>query len=213
MQYCKKRPGNAASPALDEVLARLEEKFKEAVGERLEAPSRLAELLALPPSQRELAARTRAAFRTPAVVELLIAPAAPSSSTSSFDLARLAVAVADRLDSARYSPSLVFDLRARAWARLAEARRLTGDLRGAAQALDTAERLLEDGSADPLEEAHLLEARAAVVGDRGDVETAAVLLEMAAEIYESVADGDHAARARAAAAEAEAAPARAKAAG
>ncbi len=109
------------------------------------------------------------------------------------------MAVADRLDAARYGCSLVHDLRARAWAQLAEARRLDGDLAGAAEALDFAEQLSEEGSADPLEEAHLLERRAALLADLGDAEGAAVLLSRAAEIYESVADAPRSARARLAA--------------
>jgi hypothetical protein len=207
MSYCneRKRPDDTVSPAIDEILARLGERFNEALGERLEAPARVAELLALPSGQRELAARTREALRTPAVAELLIAPAASPSPQASLDLARLAVAVTERLDPSRYIPSLVCDLRAQAWARLGEARLLAGDLRGAEEALDKAEQLLEDGSADPLEEAHLLEARAAVAGAFGEAGAAAELLEMAAELYESVAEDERAARARAAAAAIEAA--------
>ncbi|HEX9668111.1 MAG TPA: hypothetical protein VGC93_01385, partial [Thermoanaerobaculia bacterium] len=106
------------------------------------------------------------------------------------------MAVADRLEPARYGPSLVHDLRARAWAQLAEARRLDGDLAGAAEALVVAELLSEEGSADPLEEGHLLERRAALLADQGDAEAAAALLSLAAEIYESVADAPRSARAR-----------------
>jgi len=170
--------------------------------------------MALPPGQRELAARTRTSFHTPAVIELLVGHIGqPSPPGSPLEMARLAVAVADRLDAERYSSSLVCDLRARAWARLGDARRLTGDLRGAEQALDAAERLADDGSSDPLEEAHLLEVRAAILGDCGDTEAAFELFEMAAEIYESVADGERAARARGSAAELEATPARSEAVG
>jgi hypothetical protein len=109
------------------------------------------------------------------------------------------VVVADRLAPARYSASLVNDLRARAWAQLAEARRLDRDLAGAAKALDVAEELGEAGSADPLLEAHLLERRAALRADQGDAAAAAALFERAAKLYVTVGDAPRAARARLAA--------------
>ena len=118
---------------------------------------------------------------------------------AALELARLAVAVAEGLEPARYGSSLVYDLRAHAWAQLAEARRLDRDLAGAAKALVVAERLSEEGSADPLLEGLILERRAALLADQGDAEAAATLLWLAADIYESVADAPRSARARLAA--------------
>jgi hypothetical protein len=196
MRHNSSGPGDSAPPQLEDVLSRLETRFNDLVTERVAAPALLAELMVLPPGQRELAARTRDAFHTPAVAELLIEQSDQTRPPAALELARLAVAIADRVDPKRYSSSFVHDLRSRAWAQLGEARRLAGDLRGAANALDIAEQLSEDGSADPLEEAHLLEVRAALLADRGDVEAGAELLTMAAEIYESVGDGPGAAQAR-----------------
>lgn len=199
MRHCSEHSGNLAPSHFDTALARLEERFNELVSDREAAPPLLERLLAMPQSQRLLAARSQQALHTPAIAELLVEESSQSGPGSALDVARLAVAVADRLDPDRYSASLVHDLRARAWGQLAEARRLGGDLRGAGLALAIAERLAEDGSADPLEEAHLLELRAAQLADLGELEAATELLRLAAETYESVADGPRSARARLAA--------------
>ncbi len=159
----------------------------------------MADLLALPAAQREGATRVRPAWQTFGLAELLVERSAEAAPRAALELARLAVAVAACLEPARYTASLVCDLRARAWAQLAEARRLDGDLAGAAKALDVAEELCEEGSADPLLEAHLLERRAALRAGRGDAEDAAAMLERAAKIYESVADAPRAVSARLAA--------------
>jgi hypothetical protein len=197
----------------DDLLSRLEAHFAVLAGEREAARGHLADLLALPAAQREIAARARAACQTLALAELLVERSTEAAPPAALELARLAVAVADRLEPARYGASLVHDLRARAWAQLAEARRLDGDLAGAAEALVVAEVLCEEGSADPLEEGHLLERRAALLADQGDAEAAAALLSLAAEIYESVADAPRSARARLTASELWALARRAKAVG
>lgn len=196
----------------DEQLSRLEAHRAALAREREAAHGHLADLLALPAAQREIAIRARDG-QTLALAELLVERSTEAAPLPALELARLAVAVADRLELARYGPSLVHDLRARAWAQLAEARRLDGDLDGAAEALVAAEAFCEEGSADPLEEGHLLERRAALVADQGDAEAAAVLLSLAAEIYESVADGPRSARARLAASDLGAPPPAAQAMG
>ncbi len=207
--------GNSASPSFEDLLSRLEARYNELVNDRAAAPALVAGLVALPPGQRELAARTRAALHTVAVAERLIEQSREAQEAApplALELARLAVAIAGRVDPARYSPSFVQDLRSHAWAQLSEARRMAGDLTGADNALTVAEQLSEEGSADPLEEAHLLETRAALLADRRDVEVAYELLAIAADIYESVGDGPRAARARRMADEVAAAPAHSKAA-
>jgi tetratricopeptide (TPR) repeat protein len=77
----------------------------------------------------------------------------------------------------------VEDLQARAWAYLGNARRIAFDLEGAEAALARAERLVEEGSADPLEEARILDLRASLLSDQGRFEQAAELLEVVIDIY------------------------------
>lgn len=161
----------------------------------------LPDLLALPPAQRESAAGVCDAWKTFGLAELLVERSAEAAPRAALELADLAVAVVECLGTARYGASLVHDLRARAWAQLAEARRLDGNLAGAAKALDVAEEVCEEGSADPLLEAHILERRAALRADQGDAAAAAALFERAAKIYVTVADAPRAARALLAASE------------
>jgi tetratricopeptide (TPR) repeat protein len=83
---------------------------------------------------------------------------------------------------------VVQDLRARAWAHLGNARRIGSDLNGAEQALRRAEALLDEGSADPLEEARVLDFRVSLLSDQGWFEQAADLLDAVIAIYEDVQD-------------------------
>jgi tetratricopeptide (TPR) repeat protein len=96
--------------------------------------------------------------------------------------------VADRLDFPLYGRSVVQDFRARAWAYLGNARRLGSDLPGAEKALCLAEYYSEEGSADPLEEARILDLKASLLGDQGHLEEAAALLDVVVDIYEDVRD-------------------------
>ena len=81
---------------------------------------------------------------------------------------------------------MVQDLQARAWAYLGNARRIAFDLAGAEEALARAERLAESGSADPLEEARILDLRASLLSDQGHFEQAAELLDVVVDIYDDL---------------------------
>jgi tetratricopeptide (TPR) repeat protein len=81
---------------------------------------------------------------------------------------------------------VVQDLQARAWAYLGNARRIAFDLAGAEEALARAERLADGGSADPLEEARILDLRASLLSDQGKFEQAAELLEVVIDIYDDL---------------------------
>ena len=81
---------------------------------------------------------------------------------------------------------MVQDLQARAWAYLGNARRIAFDLAGAEEALARAERLADGGSADPLEEARILDLRASMLSDQGKFEQAAELLEVVIDIYDDL---------------------------
>jgi tetratricopeptide (TPR) repeat protein len=165
--------------------------------ERAVAPGLLEELLALPPDGREAGLRS-GRFSTIAVCELLI----ERSFVEGFEdparareLADLAVQVADRLDLLLYGRSVVQDFKARAWAYLGNARRLGSDLQGAEKALSLAEYFSEEGSADPLEEARILDLKASLLGDQGHLEAAAALLDVVVDIYEDIRDAHRQGRA------------------
>ena len=74
----------------------------------------------------------------------------------------LAVRVAEQLDLELYGATVVQDVRAIAWAYLADTGRVNADLRLSHNALETAELLLEQGTGDPLAEAELLGIKASL---------------------------------------------------
>lgn len=78
--------------------------------------------------------------------------------------ARLGVQVADRLDREKYGEARVNDLRARAWATLANAERILTDFRAAEKSFAKAERLLKSGTGDPVEAALFLLFEASLLG-------------------------------------------------
>ncbi|MEE9561922.1 MAG: hypothetical protein V3W50_02510, partial [Thermoanaerobaculia bacterium] len=105
------------------------------------------------------------------------------------ELAELGVAIAETLDDERYSSSLVRDLQARACTVLGNARRLTGDLRGAEEAFGEAEGLLEEGTGDVIEEARLYNFTASLRSDQRRFDEAIRLAGHAETIYRRA--GDH----------------------
>lgn len=103
-------------------------------------------------------------------------------------LARLAVAAAGHLDSELYGRALAADLQARAWGQLGNAFRCASQLPAAATALARARHLIEEGTGDPLEQAHLLGLRASLATTRGDFEGALALLDPALRIYRELGE-------------------------
>jgi len=172
------------------LLVKLEHRMELIARERAVAPGLVDELLTRPPGEREALLRS-GRFQTIAVCELLV----ERSFAEGFqdpgqarELAELAVQVADRLDALVYGRSVVQDFRARAWAYLGNARRLGSDLKGAEEAISLAEYFSEEGSADPLEEARLLDLKASLLGDQGRLEEAAGLLDVVIDIHEDIRD-------------------------
>jgi tetratricopeptide (TPR) repeat protein len=105
------------------------------------------------------------------------------------DVVRLAVLVAERLDPERHGKARVADLRASAWAELGNAKRLASDFEGARGAFNEAWRILEEeGTNDPLEQAHLLSLEASYMNDMGEFETAETALEDALDTYRRIGD-------------------------
>jgi tetratricopeptide (TPR) repeat protein len=82
------------------------------------------------------------------------------------DFARLGVRLSELLPVESYGDARVADLRARACATLANAQRISSDLRASDQSFLRAERLLRKGTGDPLEKARLLLLKASLQGDQ-----------------------------------------------
>jgi hypothetical protein len=158
--------------------------------ERAEAPTLAAELLALPPEDREERLRRDPRFHTWGLAELLLARSAEPSEdpAEAGRFAALALAGADALDRTRHATPVVEDLKARAWAAAGEACLRQGDQAGAREALRAAAACLAHGTGDLLVEARLLEFEACVRRDEGRPGEAAALLKMAAARYREIGD-------------------------
>jgi tetratricopeptide (TPR) repeat protein len=190
------RPGrpeaaDVESEAWDRIFAKLEQRLTLIASERTAAPQLLDELLRRPVAERGAVVHVGRRFQSLALCDLLLDESCDAGSHDSSDaiaLAELGILVADHLDTRYYGSAVVHDMRSRAWAYLGNARRLASDFAGAEQALRFAEALAEDGSADPLEEARLLDLKALLLGDQGWFEEAAEMLDTVVEIYEDVKD-------------------------
>lgn len=105
------------------------------------------------------------------------------------DVVRLAIMVAERLDSELIGKKRVADLQAAAWASLGNARRLASDFEGSRRAFNEAWRILEEeGTNDPLDRAHIIGLESSYMQDLGEFETAEASLEEALEIYRHLHD-------------------------
>jgi tetratricopeptide (TPR) repeat protein len=104
------------------------------------------------------------------------------------DIFRLAIIVAEQLTSSPAGERRAADLRAHAWAALGNAKRIADDFEGARQAFNEAWRILEDGTGDPEEEAHLISLEASYMKAIGEFELAESSLIEAYEQYQRAGD-------------------------
>jgi len=197
---CRERAGIPYDPledkdleneAWDRMFAKVEQRFVQVVAERAAAPRLLAELLRRPAAERSALVCTHRHLQSLVLCDLLLDrsfEAGCHDSAEATALAQLGIQIADQLDILIYGTAVVHDMKARAWACLGNSRRLGADFTGAEQALAFAEALFEDGSADPLEEARLLDLKALLLSDQGWFEEAAELLDTVVEIYDDVED-------------------------
>ncbi|HEY0513772.1 MAG TPA: hypothetical protein VGH73_17825 [Thermoanaerobaculia bacterium] len=103
--------------------------------------------------------------------------------------AKAACAVADQMDFRRYGKEIVADLRARAWAELANAFRVLDDLEQAGVAYARAQELLAEGTRSSLLVARVSELMAKYLTDLRRFPDAASLLEQANDLYAACGEG------------------------
>lgn len=99
------------------------------------------------------------------------------------DLAELALSVAHQLEGSHYGPALVSDLEARAWAYVANARRVANDFAGADEAMTEAKNWLGQGTDDILLKARLVALEGALRREQQRFDEAHRLFEEALGIY------------------------------
>jgi tetratricopeptide (TPR) repeat protein len=166
---------------------RLSRLFEEVDG----AASLAEELLAAPEHQRRQLIRTETRFQALKLCELLedrSREAWFNDPARAVELARLAVAIAIRLNPEHYGERIVEDARAQAWAYLGNAYRISSDLRRAEEALRTAREHHRRGDEDAFTEAQILSFTASLRNSQGRYEEATPLLDRAIAIYRAGKD-------------------------
>jgi tetratricopeptide (TPR) repeat protein len=181
--------------AYEEVFARTlafasEEEHRLAI-EKLRGWAQWAELEPMTPQSRFAMVESNSGLHTFGLYERLLEAARWCSRTEpaeAVDIVHLAIVVAERLDPATLGEERIADLRAAAWAALGNAKRIAEDFEEARRAFNEAWRLLESGTGNPAEEAHVISLEASYMKDIGEFELAESSLEEALEIYRKAGD-------------------------
>jgi tetratricopeptide (TPR) repeat protein len=170
---------------------RLIQQVRLLAGERGRLPELIARLDALPPAERRSALRSEPDFHTWTLCEWMIEE---GHRLVHVELARaeeradLAVVVAEELSPCSYGSALINDIKARAWACVGEVLRVFSDLRSADEAFALAEGFVGEGTGDALEEARILELKAALRRDQQRPVEAHRLLDEVIAIYRQYRD-------------------------
>src|SRR5690242_3648052 len=172
------------SPAFRGLSFRLQDHVMEMACQRQQLPALREHLRGLSPDDRRILLRADPAFHNWALGEELIEESRKSLGSDldrARELADCAAIVTGALESGNgFSDALINDLRARAWGVRGEVLRRLADLRGAGEAFATAEGFLAEGTEDPLEEAGILELKAALYRDQSRTREACCMLDGAA---------------------------------
>jgi tetratricopeptide (TPR) repeat protein len=134
--------------------------------ERAEAPGLFSELSQYNPEKVPLLIRNSPRFHTWGFCELLLRQSEEQNfkdSTSGERLALFALEVLDCLDPTSYRVEAIEDLRARAWAYIANSRRVKEDFRGAEEGFALAFAALKRGTLEPMDRAILFELQASLL--------------------------------------------------
>ena len=183
---------NSYDEAFSRIHSRLASGGLEALRREPPSPQRLyAELLSHEAVEGLIQVHSTRRYASLALCELLLQKSSalaiddPERARKSADLA---VRVAEQLDLDLYGSPIVQDVRAMAWAYLAESRRVRAEVQLAESSMAQAERLMEQGSGDPLVRAELLTLKASLAGYCGRFEEAIRILNRAASIYRRLDD-------------------------
>jgi len=184
-------------PGLDRIsrgLGRIESSFHR---ERAEASGLFAELSQHPAEKRPLLVRNCPRFHTWGLCELLLRRSREQifhNAALGEGLALLSLEVLDRLDASCYGEEAVEDLRARAWAYVANSRRVKADLRGSEEAFALAFASLRRGAQEPMDRAVLLDLRASLLRAQRRFPDALRCLRRAIGIFLELGEGHRAGR-------------------
>jgi tetratricopeptide (TPR) repeat protein len=180
------------SNALDQMLAEVLSRTGHIAEERTAAPAQLAELLALPAPEREVAVATQARFQTYALASYTLERCEKVVSHDPLmagELARLARAIAEQADPRSCGGSAALaDLESYAMAMEGNARRVSGDLRDAFRSFLDARQAQERGGADPDLSARIDLLEASLRRDLRQFSSALDLLDRAERVFVALHD-------------------------
>jgi tetratricopeptide (TPR) repeat protein len=184
------KPAPAKAP--DEIgELRMGERALRILREHAGIPELLARLEALPHAERLALVRADPELQSWPLGQRLVETCLDlvyAEASRATELAELAIALSQTLDPGRYGGELISDFKAKAWACLGEVLRSRADLRGADEAFAVAENLLAAGTGDILEEARLLELKAALRRDQLRLDEAHTLLDDVLAVYRQFRD-------------------------
>lgn len=173
------------------LVRRVQERWAALECQRLQGESLLEALRGKPLEQQLQAIRDHADHSTWSLCELVLETswkARFDDARRTLELARMAVEIAEKLDTELYGPRLVFDMQGRAWAFLGNALRINSEYKMAEEAFDRAEFCLRQGSADPLEEARFLHLKGSLRSVQERIDEGLQLLGRARRLYSLAGD-------------------------
>jgi tetratricopeptide (TPR) repeat protein len=171
--------------------ALLAERARHLAAERARVPELVTRLRSLEPERQRALVRSDSELWSWSLCEWLIEECLRLSGSDlnlAEDLANLTVVVSEELSPGLYGIALINDLKARAWGCVGEVLRLLSDLRSADDAFDWAESFAAEGTGDALEEARVLEGKAALRRDQHRFAEAHRLLDEVVAIYRQYRD-------------------------
>lgn len=169
--------------AIDRIFRVILAREAEVARERAQGRDLFDELMRHPPARQQMMVCNSARFRSRMLCEILLEQvheAGFREPARAIELARLAVAVADRLDEPGDG---LQGLRARAWAQLGNALRISSDIAGADEAFETATGLLDPVRVTPHEIARVLDLEASLRKDQRRFAEATRLMDRVIATY------------------------------
>ncbi len=174
---------------LEDHRAELSRRHRGLSAERAAAAALWRHLEVQDPERRRFLIRQDSRFHSWGFFELLVErsrQAVLEDAREAEHLLRLALDVTDRLQPGEHGPGSVEAAKTRAWAHLGNALRVQGEFRQAETSFQTAESYLSRSWLDPLDEALLLELRAAQRRAQRRFDEALELIEGAIAIYREI---------------------------
>jgi tetratricopeptide (TPR) repeat protein len=165
--------------------------------ERSEAQGLITELRRHPRERQLVVVRNHPRFQTWGVLEGLLEESRKETLGNpdlGEELALLAAAVAEHLDSSRYGSQAIEDLKARSWAYIGNARRVRFELREAEEAFDRSLVHLRRGTLEPWEHAVWMDLKASLLRAQRRFGDSMRLLKRALVLFLAVGDRHRAGR-------------------